>query len=80
MRRRGDPKHLGREPIEEHRQILFFAFIDNVLGAPVSAGVLSPIARILLSPMIAAAAKSLSSVSVIGNALRLRRFDPARIS
>ena len=51
---------------------LFFAFIYNVLGVPVAAGVLYPIFGILLSPMIAALAMSFSSVSVIGNALRLR--------
>jgi Cu+-exporting ATPase len=56
------------------RQNLFFAFVYNVLGIPVAAGVLYPIARMLLSPMIAAGAMSLSSVSVIGNALRLRKF------
>jgi Cu+-exporting ATPase len=52
---------------------LFFAFIYNVLGVPVAAGLLYPFFGLLLSPMIAAAAMSLSSVSVIGNALRLRR-------
>jgi Cu+-exporting ATPase len=55
------------------RQNLFFAFIYNALGVPVAAGILYPWFGILLSPMIAAAAMSLSSVSVIGNALRLRR-------
>jgi len=54
------------------RQNLFFAFIYNSLGVPVAAGVLYPFFGLLLSPMIAAAAMSLSSVSVIGNALRLR--------
>jgi Cu+-exporting ATPase len=54
------------------RQNLFFAFIYNVLGVPVAAGVLYPSFGMLLSPMIAAAAMSLSSVSVIANALRLR--------
>jgi Cu+-exporting ATPase len=54
------------------RQNLFFAFIYNALGVPVAAGVLYPIAGILLSPIIAAAAMALSSVSVVGNALRLR--------
>jgi Cu+-exporting ATPase len=52
---------------------LFFAFIYNSLGVPIAAGVLYPLFGILLSPMIAAAAMSFSSVSVIGNALRLRR-------
>jgi P-type Cu+ transporter len=55
------------------RQNLFFAFIYNALGVPVAAGVLYPIFGILLSPIIAAAAMALSSVSVVGNALRLRR-------
>ncbi len=54
------------------RQNLFFAFIYNALGVPVAAGVLYPVFGILLSPFIAAAAMALSSVSVIGNALRLR--------
>ncbi|MFP3366989.1 hypothetical protein R0J93_25435, partial [Pseudoalteromonas sp. SIMBA_148] len=56
------------------RQNLFFAFIYNALGIPLAAGVLYPFFGLLLSPMIAAAAMSLSSVSVIGNALRLRRL------
>src|SRR5262249_1614277 len=55
------------------RQNLFFAFIYNAAGVPVAAGVLYPFLGVLLSPIIAAAAMSLSSVSVIGNALRLRR-------
>ena len=57
------------------RQNLFFAFIYNTLGVPVAAGVLYPFLGILLSPIIAAAAMSFSSVSVIFNALRLRRFQ-----
>ncbi|RUR20337.1 copper-translocating P-type ATPase [Legionella sp. km535] len=56
------------------RQNLFFAFIYNGLGVPVAAGLLYPMTGLLLSPVIAAAAMSLSSVSVIGNALRLRRI------
>ena len=55
------------------RQNLFFAFIYNSAGVPIAAGILYPVFGILLSPMIAAVAMSLSSVSVIGNALRLRR-------
>lgn len=55
------------------RQNLFFAFFYNSAGVPVAAGVLSPVFGLLLSPMLAAAAMSFSSVSVIGNALRLRR-------
>jgi Cu+-exporting ATPase len=57
------------------RQNLFFAFIYNALGVPVAAGVLYPFFGILLSPIIAAAAMALSSVSVVGNALRLRRVS-----
>jgi Cu+-exporting ATPase len=55
------------------RQNLFFAFVYNVVGIPVAAGVLYPFFGLLLSPMLASAAMSASSVSVIGNALRLRR-------
>ena len=55
------------------RQNLVWAFVYNALGVPVAAGVLYPFAGLLLSPMIASAAMSLSSVSVIANALRLRR-------
>jgi P-type Cu+ transporter len=57
------------------RQNLVWAFVYNVLGVPLAAGVLYPVARLLLSPMIASAAMSLSSVSVIANALRLRRVE-----
>ncbi|MDQ3267039.1 MAG: heavy metal translocating P-type ATPase [Myxococcota bacterium] len=56
------------------RQNLFFAFFYNLLGVPIAAGVLYPVFGLLLSPMLASAAMSLSSVSVIGNALRLRRI------
>jgi Cu+-exporting ATPase len=63
---------LSRATMGNIRQNLFFAFIYNVLGVPVAAGLLYPFFGVLLSPMIAAAAMSLSSVSVIGNALRLR--------
>jgi Cu+-exporting ATPase len=57
------------------KQNLFFAFVYNAAGVPIAAGVLYPLTGLLLSPMIAAAAMSLSSVSVITNALRLRRID-----
>jgi len=57
------------------RQNLFFAFIYNAVGVPVAAGALYPIFGVLLSPIIAAAAMALSSVSVVGNALRLRRVN-----
>ncbi len=66
-------RRLSRMTMRNIRQNLFFAFIYNSLGVPVAAGVLYPFFGLLLSPMIAAAAMSLSSVSVIGNALRLRR-------
>ena len=57
------------------KQNLFFAFVYNALGVPVAAGILYPFFGLLLSPMLAAAAMSFSSVSVIGNALRLRRTE-----
>lgn len=65
-------RHLSRATMGNIRQNLFFAFIYNALGVPVAAGILYPFFGLLLSPMIAAAAMSLSSVSVITNALRLR--------
>ncbi|HSM84532.1 MAG TPA: hypothetical protein VLT16_00215, partial [Candidatus Limnocylindrales bacterium] len=55
------------------RQNLFFAFIYNLLGVPIAAGILYPFFGLLLQPVFAAAAMSFSSVSVIGNSLRLRR-------
>ena len=66
---------LSQATMSNIRQNLFFAFIYNALGIPVAAGVLYPFFGILLSPMIAAAAMSFSSVSVIMNALRLRRLS-----
>jgi Cu+-exporting ATPase len=66
---------LSRATMRNIRQNLFFAFIYNALGVPLAAGVLYPVSGLLLNPMIASAAMSFSSVSVIGNALRLRRVD-----
>jgi P-type Cu+ transporter len=63
----------SRNTMKNIRQNLFFAFISNVPGVPIAAGVLYPRLGVLLSPMIASAAMTFSSVSVIGNALRLRR-------
>lgn len=68
-------RRLSQATMNNIRQNLFFAFIYNALGVPVAAGVLYPLFGILLSPMIAAAAMSFSSVSVIMNALRLRRVS-----
>jgi Cu+-exporting ATPase len=64
---------LSRATMRNIRQNLFFAFVYNSLGVPIAAGILYPVFGLLLSPMIAAAAMSLSSVSVVGNALRLRQ-------
>lgn len=66
-------RNLSRTTMRNIRQNLFFAFIYNIVGVPVAAGVLYPVLGILLSPMIASAAMTFSSVSVIGNALRLRK-------
>jgi Cu+-exporting ATPase len=67
-------RQLSRATMRNIRQNLFFAFVYNTLGVPVAAGVLYPFFGLLLSPMIAAAAMSFSSVSVVGNALRLNRM------
>ena len=67
-------RKLSRATMRNIRENLFFAFIYNVLGVPVAAGILYPFFGILLSPIIASAAMSFSSISVVGNALRLRRF------
>jgi Cu+-exporting ATPase len=66
-------RNLSRATMRNIRQNLFFAFIYNLLGVPIAAGVLYPFFGLLLQPIFAAAAMSFSSVSVIGNALRLRR-------
>jgi Cu+-exporting ATPase len=66
-------RHLSRATIRNIRQNLFFAFVYNSLGVPLAAGILYPFFGLLLSPVIASAAMSLSSVSVIANSLRLRR-------
>jgi Cu+-exporting ATPase len=65
-------RRLSAATMRNIRQNLFFAFLYNVAGVPIAAGVLYPFFGLLLSPAIAAAAMSLSSVSVIANALRLR--------
>ena len=69
-------RRLSRATMRNIKENLFFAFIYNAVGVPVAAGVLYPFFGLLLSPMIAAAAMSVSSVSVICNALRLRRVKP----
>jgi P-type Cu+ transporter len=67
--------NLARATMRNIKQNLFFAFVYNALGVPIAAGVLYPAFGILLSPIVAAAAMSFSSVSVVGNALRLRNID-----
>jgi Cu+-exporting ATPase len=68
-------RRLSRATMSNIRQNLFFAFFYNVLGIPIAAGVLYPVSGLLLSPIIASAAMSLSSLSVITNALRLRSWN-----
>jgi Cu+-exporting ATPase len=65
-------RNLSQRTMSNIRQNLFFAFVYNMAGVPVAAGILYPFFGVLLSPMLAAAAMSLSSVSVIANSLRLR--------
>ncbi len=65
-------RRLSQATMSNIRQNLFFAFVYNAAGVPIAAGVLYPFTGLLLSPIIAAAAMALSSVSVVGNALRLR--------
>jgi Cu+-exporting ATPase len=66
-------RRLSQATLRNIRQNLFFAFVYNALGVPLAAGVLYPVSGLLLSPMVASAAMTVSSVSVIANALRLRR-------
>jgi P-type Cu+ transporter len=66
-------RRLATATVGNIRENLFFAFVYNGIGVPLAAGILYPVFGFLLSPMIAAAAMSLSSVSVIANALRLRK-------
>jgi Cu+-exporting ATPase len=75
LRRVVRARRLSRATMKNIRQNLFFAFVYNVLGVPIAAGVLYPVFGLLLSPMIASAAMTFSSVSVITNALRLRNVD-----
>jgi P-type Cu+ transporter len=71
---------LSRATIRNIRQNLFFAFIYNVAGIPIAAGILFPFCGWLLNPIIAGAAMAFSSVSVVTNALRLRNFQPKTLS
>jgi len=66
-------RSLSQATVRNIRQNLFFAFVYNAVGVPLAAGLLYPLLGVMLSPMVAALAMSLSSVSVVGNALRLRR-------
>jgi P-type Cu+ transporter len=68
---------LSRRTMRTMRQNLFWALVYNVIGIPVAAGVLYPVWGVLLSPILASAAMALSSVSVVSNSLRLRRFRTA---
>src|SRR5256712_9100345 len=67
-------RRLSQSTMRNIRQNLFFAFIYNIIGIPVAAGVLYPMFGLLLSPVIASAAMTFSSLTVVGNALRLRKL------
>jgi Cu+-exporting ATPase len=69
---------LSRATVNNIRQNLFFAFVYNALGIPLAAGAFYPFTGWLLSPMVASVAMTLSSLSVLLNALRLRRFEPRK--
>jgi Cu+-exporting ATPase len=73
-----DAIELSRRTVRTMRENLFWAFVYNVIGIPVAAGVLYPVLGIQLSPVLASAAMALSSVSVVSNSLRLTRFKPSR--
>ena len=75
-----DALSLSRRTMRTIRQNLFFAFIYNIIGIPIAAGVLYPLWGILLNPMFASAAMALSSVSVVSNSLRLKKWKPRRIN
>jgi Cu+-exporting ATPase len=68
---------LSRRTMRTIRGNLFFAFVYNALGIPLAAGVLYPLTGVLLSPIVASAAMAASSLSVVGNSLRLRTFTPS---
>ena len=75
-----DAIELARATVRTMRQNLFWAFVYNVIGIPIAAGVLYPAFGIQLSPVVASAAMAMSSVSVVSNSLRLRRFRPVRLA
>lgn len=76
LRSVADAIALSRATMRTMKQNLFWAFVYNVIGIPIAAGVLYPVMGLLLSPVLASAAMAVSSVSVVGNSLRLRRFTP----